>query len=95
MFIMKKFNFETLKNLVKKVTGKKKLNLETLDVLVKKVLDKENFEKYVRSFTYSKFKGEFLDMNSLIKVYDTVTELGEEWQTLYLFKDFWEYCANV
>lgn len=92
---MKKFSFEVLKNLVKKVTGKEKFNLETLDVLVKKVLDNENFEKYIHGFAYSKFSGEFLDVNSLIKVYDTVTELGEKWQTLYLFKDFWEYCANV
>ena len=92
---MKKFSFEVLKNLVKKVTGKEKFNLETLDVLVKKVLDNENFEKYIHGFAYSKFRGEFLDVNSLIKVYDTVTELGEKWQTLYLFKDFWEYCANV
>ena len=95
MIIMKKFSFGTLKNLVKKVAGKGKLNLETLEVLVKKVLDKENFEKYVQGFTYSNFKGEFLDMNSLIKVYDTVTELGEEWQALYFFKDFWEHCANI
>lgn len=92
---MKKFSFETLKNLMKKVTGKGKLNLETLEVLIKKVLDKENFEKYVQGFTYSNFKGEFLDTDSLIKVYDTVTELGEEWQALYFFKDFWEYCANI
>lgn len=92
---MKKFSFEALKNLVKKITGKKKLNLETLETLVKKVLDKENFEKYVQGFTYSNFKGEFLDINSLIKVYDTVTELGKEWQALYFFRDFWEYCVNI
>lgn len=92
---MKKFSFETLKNLVKKVTSKEKLNLETLEALVKKVLDKENFENYVQGFAYSNFKGEFLDTNSLIKIYDTVTELGEEWQALYFFKDFWEYCANI
>ena len=92
---MKKFSFEALKNLVKKITSKKKLNLETLETLVKKVLNKENFEKYVQGFTYSNFKGEFLDINSLIKVYDTVTELGKEWQALYFFRDFWEYCANI
>ena len=92
---MKKFSFEALENLIKKITGKKKLNLETLETLVRKVLDKENFEKYVQGFTYSNFKGEFLDISSLIKVYDTVTELGKEWQALYFFRDFWEYCANI